>query len=107
MCLRFGDNKKGKDMKIVIRCATHNHVHVVYSSYTSNGEVVIDVVPCPQCATQRKADACPECGEPFDFCAMGHYDVAKAQLKPNCGEPDENYQRFLADVHEREERTRQ
>jgi hypothetical protein len=24
-------------------------------------------------------DVCPECGEPFDFCAMGHYDVAKAR----------------------------
>ena len=25
------------------------------------------------------ANVCPECGEPFDFCAMGHYDVAKAR----------------------------
>ena len=27
--------------------------------------------------TQRVPDAaplCPECGEPFDFCAMGHYN---------------------------------
>ena len=27
--------------------------------------------------TQRAPDAatlCPECGEPFDFCAMGHYN---------------------------------
>ena len=32
--------------------------------------------------TKRVPDAanvCPECGEPFDFCAMGHYDVAKAR----------------------------
>ena len=32
--------------------------------------------------TKRAPDAaplCPECGEPFDFCAMGHYDVAKAR----------------------------
>ena len=25
------------------------------------------------------ANVCPDCGEPFDFCAMGHYDVAKAR----------------------------
>lgn len=32
--------------------------------------------------TQRAPDAahvCGECGEPFDFCAMGHYDVEKAR----------------------------
>lgn len=34
--------------------------------------------------TKRAPDAanvCPECGEPFDFCAMGHYDVAKARRR--------------------------
>lgn len=32
--------------------------------------------------TQRAPDAanvCGECGEPFEFCAMGHYDVEKAR----------------------------
>ena len=80
MCLRFGDSK-GKDMKIIIRCAAHNRLLHVHSSYTSNGEIVIDVVPCPQCAAQN--------------------------VQQTSGEPDENYQRFLADVHEREEKSRQ
>ena len=25
------------------------------------------------------ANVCGECGEPFEFCAMGHYDVEKAR----------------------------
>ena len=32
--------------------------------------------------TQRAPDTanvCGECGEPFEFCAMGHYDVEKAR----------------------------
>ncbi|MCR4323326.1 MAG: hypothetical protein NUV61_04545 [Candidatus Azambacteria bacterium] len=29
--------------------------------------------------TMNDANICPECGEPFDFCAMGHYEVAKAR----------------------------
>lgn len=38
-----------------------------------NGEAALMI----QRLTQRAPDAapiCPECGEPFDFCAMGHYN---------------------------------
>ena len=37
----------------------------------------LDAVVRESGLTQRAPDAaplCPECGEPFDFCAMGHYN---------------------------------
>ena len=37
----------------------------------------LDMVSTESGLTKRVPDAaplCPECGEPFDFCAMGHYN---------------------------------
>ena len=49
---------------------------------TEGVEVTVIVVVASQQSVQRTANAarvCGECGEPFEFCAMGHYDVEKAR----------------------------
>lgn len=40
-------------MNLRIRCASHNQVLKIFSSYKGNAETVIDVVPCPECASQQ------------------------------------------------------
>ena len=40
-------------MNIRIRCAAHNHEHVIFSSFAFDDELTIDVVPCPHCAAQQ------------------------------------------------------
>jgi hypothetical protein len=40
-------------MNLRIRCASHNQVLKIFSSYDSNGETIIDVTPCPECAAQQ------------------------------------------------------
>jgi hypothetical protein len=40
-------------------------------------EEYVDAIVAESRLTKRAPDAaplCPECGEPFDFCAMGHYN---------------------------------
>lgn len=42
-------------VKVVTRCAKHNHVFEIYSSYEApNGELVFDLVPCPFCFSQKE-----------------------------------------------------
>lgn len=40
-------------MNLRIRCAKHNQVLKIFSSYDCEGETVIDVVPCPECAVEQ------------------------------------------------------
>lgn len=40
-------------MNFRIRCARHNQILKIFTSYESNGETILDVTPCPECVAQQ------------------------------------------------------
>lgn len=46
---KIGSALDGGGIKLHPRCAKHNQVLEIYSSYESSGKEIVDIVPCPQC----------------------------------------------------------
>jgi hypothetical protein len=73
---------------IRVRCAAHNHVFELYSKYTFNGEVVIDLVPCPQCSNvgYEEENICTRCaGFGYMVPTLGNPDCETCDLCKGTG----------------------
>jgi hypothetical protein len=53
---------------------TTEHQEAEIAALVKFGKLVLENASLPTKRAPDAAPLCPECGEPFDFCAMGHYN---------------------------------
>ena len=67
-----------KDYKAECGCIIEMNITHDWESGATEAEDISIITACekhrPTPLAPDAATLCPECGEPFDFCAMGHYN---------------------------------
>jgi hypothetical protein len=66
---------RAQELIVPLRKGTANDISLAWQARLIEAlEYVIEHESQPTKRVPDAAPLCPECGEPFDFCAMGHYN---------------------------------